>query len=131
MFFEKIYNIYPNGAWGQLQVILTDDGEWERVYFHYDGLGSVVALTDERGRVVAEYDYSPFGRITDIKGGQAKKNVFTYTGREYDPDSGLTYFRTRYGDLRILREIEFLASQAGLAGLRSISPVVEDVLPVE
>ncbi len=74
----------------------TDDGDWKTVYYLYDGLGSVRQIIDERGRVVAEYDYSPFGRDIGAKAGFAKKNVFTYTGREYDRDSGLYFYRARY-----------------------------------
>ena len=79
---------------------MTDDGQWKTVFYHYDGLGSVVALTDEKGKVVAEYDYSPFGRIINWQGGEAKRNHFTYTGREYDPNSGFYFNRNRYRDPR-------------------------------
>ena len=79
---------------------MTDDGQWKTVFYHYDGLGSVVALTDEKGKVVAEYDYSPFGRILQAKGGEAKKNAYLFAGREFDRDSGLYYNRARYYNSR-------------------------------
>jgi len=80
-----------------------ENGQWKTVYYLYDGLGSVRQLTDERGRVVAEYDYLPFGEIIEAQGGQARKNPFTFTGREFDRDSGLYYYRARYMDPRVGR----------------------------
>ncbi|MCG2679261.1 MAG: RHS repeat-associated core domain-containing protein, partial [Kiritimatiellae bacterium] len=80
-----------------------ENGQWMTMYYLYDGLGSVRQLTDERGRVVAEYDYLPFGEIIEAQGVQARKNPFTYTGREYDRDSGLYYYRARYMDPRLGR----------------------------
>jgi RHS repeat-associated protein len=35
----------------------------DRSYYHHDGRGSVVALTDEAGDVVQAYEYEPYGRI--------------------------------------------------------------------
>lgn len=34
-------------------------------FFHADGLGSIVNLTDQRGRVVQSYEYSAFGRMKE------------------------------------------------------------------
>ena len=82
---------------------LTDDGQWKTVYYLYDGLGSVRQLTDEKGKVVAEYDYLPFGEIIEAHGSQARKNPFAFQGREWDWDSGLYYFRARYMDPRLGR----------------------------
>lgn len=59
-----------------------------------DGLGSIVALTDETGRVVKSYDYGTFGGITEEVG--ALQNQFAYTAREWEPETGLYYYRLRY-----------------------------------
>lgn len=97
---------------------LTDDGKWKTVYYLYDGLGSVRQLVDEEGRVVAEYDYLPFGEIIEAHGGQAKKNSFAFQGREYDRDSGLYYYRARYMDPKQGRftTVDPLISQAQASG---------------
>ncbi|MCG2680391.1 MAG: RHS repeat-associated core domain-containing protein [Kiritimatiellae bacterium] len=80
-----------------------ENGQWKTAYYLYDGLGSVRQLVDERGRVVAEYDYLPFGEIIEAQGAQARKNPFAFQGREYDRESGLYYFRARYMDPRLGR----------------------------
>ncbi|MBU1406366.1 MAG: hypothetical protein KKE82_02685 [Proteobacteria bacterium] len=65
-------------------------------FFHADGLGSIVNLTDQRGRVVQSYEYSSFGRMK-VHGGEVKQ-PYGYTGREWDKETGLYYYRARYYD---------------------------------
>jgi len=65
-------------------------------YYQKDGLGSVVALTDEAGQVVQSYEYDSFGKIVNQTG--SIRNPFTYTGREYDEETGLYFYRARYYD---------------------------------
>jgi len=70
-------------------------------YYHKDGLGSVVNLTDGAGNVMKGYTYKSFGEIYAETG--ALVQPFTFTGREYDPESGLYYYRGRYYDPRVGR----------------------------
>ncbi len=72
-------------------------------YYHADGLGSVVRLTDQRGRVVQSFDYSAFGMMQQQ--GNEVKQPYTYTGREWDKELGLYYYRARYYDPAIGRFI--------------------------
>ncbi|MEW5944728.1 MAG: RHS repeat-associated core domain-containing protein, partial [bacterium] len=65
-------------------------------YYHYDERGSVVALTNEAGEVVQRYEYDSFGNMTLVEGGIA--NPYTYTGREWDAETGLYYYRFRHYD---------------------------------
>jgi RHS repeat-associated protein len=65
-------------------------------FFHADDLGSIVNLTDQRGRVVQSYEYSSFGRMKE-QGGEVKQ-PYGYTGREWDKELGLYYYRARYYD---------------------------------
>ena len=65
-------------------------------YYHTDGLGSVVMLTDSSGAVVQSYSYDSFGNIVKQDGGVL--NPYTYTARELDAESGLYYYRARYYD---------------------------------
>ncbi len=67
-------------------------------YYHRDGLGSVVNLTDGAGNSIKGYTYKSFGEIYQETGSLVQP--FTYTGREYDPESGLYYYRARYYDPR-------------------------------
>ncbi len=73
-------------------------------YYHADGLGSVIAITDSYGRVVQRYEYDSFGNITYQQDPNFKQ-PYTYTGREYDEESGLYYYRARYYDAKVGRFI--------------------------
>ncbi len=73
-------------------------------YYHADGLGSITHITDATGNIVQNYVYSVFGEIVAQAGGLA--NPYTYTSREYDPESGLYYYRARYYDAKIGRFLQ-------------------------
>jgi RHS repeat-associated protein len=64
-------------------------------FYHLDGLGSVVALTDQRGTTVETYEYDSFGNLKDQK--NRIKQAFSYTGREWE-ETGLHYYINRYYD---------------------------------
>jgi len=63
-------------------------------YYHFDGLGSVVALTNASGNTVQVYDYDVYGRVgaTDA----SHPNRLMFTAREFDKETGLYYYRARY-----------------------------------
>jgi RHS repeat-associated protein len=67
-------------------------------YYHADSLGSVSELTDANGEVAQSYRYDAFGSI--VQGSGNVQNPFTYTGREFDPETGLYYYRARYYDAK-------------------------------
>jgi RHS repeat-associated protein len=73
-------------------------------YYHLDGLGSVVALSDVNNVLVERYAYDVFGRptIRDPNGvtiaASARGNPYLFTARAYDAESGLHYYRARYYD---------------------------------
>ena len=69
-------------------------------YYHADGLGSIIAITDATGNVVQRYEYDSFGNITYQQDANFKQ-PYTYTGREYDNESGLYYYRARYYDAKV------------------------------
>jgi RHS repeat-associated protein len=69
-----------------------------RTYWHADGLGSLVRSTTATGAVATYQDYEAFG-----KGGPPTD--YTFTGREFDSESGLLYYRARYYDPKIGRFI--------------------------
>lgn len=73
-------------------------------YYHADGLGSIIAITDSSGRVMQRYEYNSFGEITYQQDPNFKQS-YTYTGREYDEESGLYYYRARYYNPKIGRFI--------------------------
>jgi len=72
-------------------------------YYHYDGLGSVIALTDKNQKITDSYSYDSFGNLK--RQGNKVKNSYAYTGREFDKETGLYYYRNRYYDSKIGRFI--------------------------
>jgi RHS repeat-associated protein len=73
-------------------------------FYHTDGLGSITQITDSAKQTVASYTYDAFGNITSQTG--SLNNSYTYTGREYDQESGLHYYRARYYDPKIGRFLQ-------------------------
>ncbi len=63
-------------------------------YYEQDGLGSVTSLSNSTGSLANTYVYDSFGNLTASTGSIA--NPFQYTGRDYDPETGLRYYRARY-----------------------------------
>jgi len=63
-------------------------------YYHYDALGSVVALSDADGETVQVYEYDVYGQPAAADPGHP--NPFAFTGRRFDPETGLYYYRARY-----------------------------------
>lgn len=66
-------------------------------FYHADGLGSVLALTDSAKGIVQRYSYDTFGMLTSVVDAEFG-NEYTYTGREWDRELGLYYYRARYYD---------------------------------
>ncbi|MDH5670442.1 MAG: hypothetical protein OEY86_20765, partial [Nitrospira sp.] len=65
-------------------------------FYHQDGLGSVTDLTDSTGATAKSYSYDAYGNIVEQTG--TVEQPYTYTGREFDAESGLYYYRARYYD---------------------------------
>ena len=75
-------------------VMMTREGRSS--YFLPDATGNIMALTDEKGAVTAGYGYDAFGNMK--KGPGPSANPFAFSAREFDPATGLYYFRSRYYD---------------------------------
>lgn len=67
-------------------------------YFLADHQGSVRFVLDAAGDTVNTYQYDSFGRPLVISEGV--ESPYAFTGREYDAESGLYYYRARYYDPR-------------------------------
>jgi RHS repeat-associated protein len=71
------------------------------VYYHHDGLGSTVALSDGSGNLVESYQYDVFGRVTiydasnSVISVSSVVNRFLFTGREWIQEVGLYDYRNR------------------------------------
>ncbi len=84
--------------------LLMTKADGNNYYYHADGLGSIVTLTDEKGQVLETYAYKSYGYATikDQKGAIFDKsnisNPYFFTARELEDASGLYYLRHRYYD---------------------------------
>jgi RHS repeat-associated protein len=86
----------------------------QRLFYHQNRHHSVFALTDVAGKIIEGYQYEGYGtptvfdagsngivafgngdRVT-VGGASAFGNPYGFTGRRFDPESGLYYYRNRY-----------------------------------
>ena len=74
-----------------------------KYYYHFDGLSSVVALSNVNNQVVENYTYDVFGSPSATS---SIGNRFMFTGREYDTETGLYYYRARYYNPEIGRFLQ-------------------------
>jgi RHS repeat-associated protein len=68
-------------------------------YEHADGLGSELKRTDGSGATTLSRSYEAFGE----PGAGAATSGISFTGREWDPETQLYYYRARYYDPKIGR----------------------------
>jgi RHS repeat-associated protein len=121
---SQVVSVYDSGdvwkqsfVWGeeidQIEVLeqadlLDYDGdqnttELTRSFYHRNALGSVMEISDANQAIVASYRYNPYGAMTITRGGQTQTSDplgqhWGYTGRFYDEESELWYYRARYYD---------------------------------
>ncbi|MFC1572248.1 FG-GAP-like repeat-containing protein [Candidatus Eisenbacteria bacterium] len=91
---------YLNGPGIDQPLHVTRGGS--HYYFHSDHQGSVRILTDDLGDVAQTYLYDGFGNIKDQLS-QEDFSPYTYTGREWDGESDLYYYRARQSDASVGR----------------------------
>jgi len=84
--------IYGPGIDEPICMIDVADGN-KVYYYHFDGLGSVVALSDVNSEVVERYSYDVFGEPNTTS---SISNPYFFTGRRFDAETGLYYYRARY-----------------------------------
>ncbi len=81
---------------GMDEPLATEDGSGGLACFHADWLGSIVKTT---GAVTSARQYDAWG---NLENGGAEPG-YAFTGREWDPEIGLYYYRARYYDARVGR----------------------------
>jgi RHS repeat-associated protein len=65
-------------------------------YYEADGLGSITTLTAPNGTIAQSYTDDSFGNPMNSSGELI--NSFRYTGREFDSETSLYFYRARYYD---------------------------------
>ena len=81
---------------GNIGGILAKRSGTTSSYFHYDGSGNVVGLTDSTQASVAEYSYDAFGNTLSATGTQASSNTYRYSTKEYFGSVGLYNYGYRF-----------------------------------
>ena len=105
IFEKKITNgerrsyVYALGTYlARVDGVISKNNE-EVYFYHNDHVGSIRAMTDRAGKVVYNADYLAFGKkfgVTAADDGFDEYHGFT--GKEYDPDTGLYYYNARWYD---------------------------------
>ncbi len=66
-------------------------------FYTFNANGDVVSLVAcDSGIVKAEYEYTPFGQLAKGIGTLAKSNVFGFSSKFNDPETGFSYYGYRY-----------------------------------
>jgi RHS repeat-associated protein len=93
---------YTHGPGIDEPIAMTRGGA--NYFYHQDGLGTVTELTDSTGVTAQSYAYDAWGNVLEQTG--SIENPYTYTGRELDIETGLSYYRARHYDQRIGRFLQ-------------------------
>jgi RHS repeat-associated protein len=72
-------------------------------FYHLDGQGNVLALTDWNGTVVESHDYDVFGQEVMDEYTRLGTQPRRFTGKERDTETGWDYFGARYYGSKIGR----------------------------
>ena len=79
------------------QVLSQESAAGDTQWMLTDHLGSTRVLVNGTGQSVNEIDYDSFGNIVS-QSNSAFSTRYLFTGREFDSETGLSYYRTRYFD---------------------------------
>jgi len=86
-------------------------------FYHADGLTSITEITNQSGGVVQRYTYSSFGKI-ESQLDPTFVQPYTFTAREFDPETELYHYRARQFDWktgRFNQEDPLFAGRPGVA----------------
>jgi len=104
---DRIY--YTNSPAVIGGIICRDKNGTEQYWYHYDRLGTPLAVTDANGGVAAVYQNTAFGYGEYAYGSSGFNQMITdpqpyhLTTKEFDPNVGLYYFNARWYDATIGR----------------------------
>lgn len=74
--------------------LAREDASGNRTYYHADGLASVIKETNSAGTVTLTRGYDAFGNLQ----AGATTSGYAFTGREWESEVALAYYRARWYD---------------------------------
>ena len=86
------------------QILADENGQGQVLWTLTDNQGTVRDLVDGTGTVQNHITYDSFGKITS-QTNPVFTTIFSYTGREFDGETGQYYYRARYYDQNVGRFI--------------------------
>ncbi len=107
---------------GLLNSERTPDGK--TYYYLFDGLGSIVGMTDSAGKEVNGYDYDPYGNLLNSKEQSGVTNPWKYAGGYLDGSTGLYKYGIRYYDPQVGRWTQRTPVGGSLAETLKANPYV-------
>src|SRR5258708_11953063 len=96
-------------------------------YYRFDGLGSIVGLTDSSGNLEGNerYVYDPYGNITNtVSSTQMVANPWRFASGQFDSGTGLTKFGIRYDDTTTGRWTQRMPVGGSLQEMTKANPYV-------
>ena len=98
---DKMYYTHSPSAIGG---IISRDNNGTKLWYHFDRLGNVMAITDSNGNMYAGYTMEAFGNLlwvgtsTGYYLSQSDPQRYHLTTKEVDPETVLYYFNARWYD---------------------------------
>ena len=83
----------------------TDNSLGTSAYYFADGNGNITCMLDGNQAVAASYLYDPYGRILSQSGWLANANLYRFSSKEFQINSGLVYYGYRFYDPNLQRWI--------------------------
>src|SRR5262249_38524645 len=72
-------------------------GNWtSHAYYFADGNGNITYMLDSSQTMAAKYRYDPFGNLFSATGPLAAANLYRFSSKEMNFDTGLNYFVYRF-----------------------------------
>ena len=90
---DLLNGIYGTGGTGGIRMINING---QIAYPFNNATGNIETLFDDNGNLLAEYEYTPFGNIRNIRGSIADKNPMRFSSRYYEGDTNLYYYSYRH-----------------------------------
>jgi RHS repeat-associated protein len=113
------YNVSTAGVWPSSsarryvtgpaiddRIAVVDTPSDTKNYYHINHQGSVIATTDVSGNIVQQLSYDEYGNLSSGSSSSTTGQVFRFTGRRYDVETGLYYYRARYYSPQIGRFLQ-------------------------